>query len=133
MDDNTLILTIKVLITEAHTVEGHDKSVVMIHFSGSAYGDFFNGEVIGPGTDTQKYSKDSLGQKEQHLSARYMLSGTDYMGEKCKIFIENTMDNDSGWHPVIVTDSEVLSEWEHLSLSATVDGIDGGVLVRIYK
>ncbi len=62
-----------------------------------------------------------------------MLSGVDAQGQNCKIFIENSLNDESGWHPVIVTDSKYLSGWEKKPLIATVDGIEGGVLVRIYS
>ena len=34
---------------------------------------------------------------------------------------------------MIVTDSKALAEWEEMDLIATVDGIEGGVMVRIYE
>ena len=34
---------------------------------------------------------------------------------------------------MLVTDSKVLAEWEHLPLTASVDGTESGVVVRIYS
>lgn len=124
-----LLLTIKVSCLQGMEVQGQDCKIVMVPFTGKAYGDYFNGEIIGTGVDTQRYT----GNGGASLSARYMLSGADAQGQNCKIFIENSLHDESGWHPVIVTDSKYLSDWEKKTLVATVDGIEGGVLVQIYS
>ena len=67
------------------------------------------------------------------LSARYMLEGTDAAGNACRIFIENQGSWQEGFTPRIVTDSSLLKELETAELTATVDGIPGGVLVRIFR
>ena len=127
--ERELLLTIDVMCQEPYEVQGQELKVVMIPFTGRAYGEYFNGEIIGTGVDTQKFRKGESGQ----LSARYMLKGKDSAGQDCRIFIENSLKDEEGWHPVIVTDSPLLSEWEQLQLIASVDGKEGGVLVRIYR
>lgn len=123
-----LLFAIHVLCTDAWEVEGKKIKVVMVPFIGQAEGKYFNGKIIGSGCDTQKYPKDGQGT----LSARYMLEGTDISGEKCRVFIENSIHDESGWHPFLVTDSKALSFFEDLPLRADVTGAPGGVLVQIY-
>lgn len=124
-----LMLSIDVECHESIGVKGQATEIVMIPFSGRAYGEYFNGEIIGTGVDTQKFDVKS---GEGILSARYMLQGTDREGNACRIFIENSRHDEEGWHPMIVTDSKCLREWERMNMIATVDGTEKGVLVRIY-
>lgn len=125
-----LMLSIDIQCHESIGVKGQDTEIVMIPFSGRAFGEYFNGEIIGTGVDTQKFDIES---GEGILSARYMLQGTDKDGNACRIFIENSQHDEQGWHPMIVTDSKCLSEWEHLQMTATVDSTESGVLVQIYR
>ena len=124
-----LLLEIRVTLLESQRVNGAARDIVMIPFTGTAGGPWFTGTVIGPGVDTQKIGKDG----KAALSARYMLEGTDKSGQNCRIFIENEGGFDTGFHPLIVTDSALLSAWETAALSATVEGAPGGVLVRIFR
>lgn len=123
-----LLLTIDVKCLDGVTVEGHSQTVVLVPFTGKAKGDFFNGEIISSAVDTQRYKKDGTNS----LSARYMIEGVDFEGKKCKIFVENNVSGES-WKPSIVTDSEVLKDWESSNLRSTVEGVDGGVIVKIFK
>lgn len=123
-----LLLTIDVKCLDGVTVEGHSQTVVLVPFTGKAKGDFFNGEIVGSAVDTQRYKKDGTNS----LSARYMIEGFDFKGKKCKIFVENNVSGES-WKPSIVTDSEVLKDWESSNLRSTVEGVDGGVIVKIFK
>ena len=125
--DRISLLQINVTCLPVQEVKGHTLDIVMVPFTGEAHGSGFNGHVIGTGVDTQKYDKNGRGV----LSARYMLEGHDAAGQKCRIFIEN--EGTGEWHPRIVTDSELLADWETAVLSATVDPAEGGVTVRIYK
>ena len=133
-----LILQIDVRCHSAVDVDGHTKKIVMLAFDGDAGGRYFTGKVIGTGVDTQTYPKDENGayiEGKLSLSARYMLEGRDYTGKFCRIFIENNV-NGSGWIPSIVTDSDVLAEWESAKLRSTVEPVEevgGGVTVKIYK
>ena len=62
-----------------------------------------------------------------------MLEGQDAAGNACRIFIENQGGWENGFTPRIVTDSPLLKDWETADLGATVEGIPGGVLVRIFR
>ena len=124
-----LLLEIQVKILDSQRVNGAARDIVMIPFTGVAGGPWFTGHVIGPGVDTQKIGKDG----KAFLSARYMLEGTDKSGQSCRIFIENQGSFDSGFKPLIVTDSALLSDWERANLYATVEGAPGGVLVRVFR
>ncbi len=124
-----LLLEIQVRILESIRVKGAARDIVMIPFTGTADGPWFTGKVIGPGVDTQRISKDG----KAALSARYMLEGTDKSGRPCRIFIENQGSFDTGFTPLIVTDSALLSDWETAKLRATVESAPGGVPVRIFR
>ena len=126
---NDPVLTIYVKCEEAYGVKGKHLDIVMIPFTGSAKGPYFNGTILGTGVDTQKIPKG----ERAFLSARYMLDGEDYTGQKCRIFIENQGDDMSCCRPAIVTDSEALAELEEASLKAVVEPAEGGVTVNIYK
>ena len=84
--------------------------------------------MTGTGVDTQTIENGGI-----TLSARYMMEGKDAEGNPCRIFVENQGNGESGFHPMIVTDSALLREWETAELSATVEGAPGGVTVRIYR
>ena len=122
-----MLMEIRVECFEPLCVEGKTKKIVMIPFGGEASGEYFTGKVIGPGVDTQKIT-----DGKTMLSARYMLEGKDSAGNHCKVFVENQGGWDTGFKPMIVTDSPVLQEWEEKDLYATADGIPGGVLIRIF-
>ena len=102
--------------------------IVMIPFTGEASGPYFSGSVVGTGIDTQKISREHAAR----LSARYMLEGRDTQGNACRIFIENQGSFAEGFVPMLVTDSPLLRPWETAALTATVEGIPGGVIVKIF-
>lgn len=122
------ILIIHVECGEAYSVTGHKMDIVMIPFTGKATGIFFTGRTIGTGIDTQKISKGG----DAFLSARYMLEGEDYAGNRCRIFIENQGNSETGYKPLLVTDSPVLSAWEDEELKAVIEPAKGGVTIKIY-
>ncbi len=124
-----LILTIHVLCTGAETVKGQRETITMVPFTGRSEGPFFFGETIGPGVDTQRIGTDGT----VRLSARYMLEGRDSGGNPCRLFIENQNGADGVLRPRIVTDSPLLAAWEDASLRSEVDGVPGGVTVRIWR
>ena len=103
--------------------------VVMLPFTGCAEGDFFTGEIIGTGVDTQRIEKDRL----VSLSARYMLEGRDYTGKECRIFIENNGNSLDNCIPTLVTDSEALAAWQQAELVSKVTPTEKGVTVRIFE
>ena len=122
------LLEIHVICHEAIAVKGGKKDIVMVPFSGEAAGSGFSGKVVGTGVDTQ-----TIVNGKVTLSARYMLEGRDAEGNPCRIYIENQGNGETGLHPVIVTDSPLLREWEESGLFSTVEGAPGGVTVRIFR
>ena len=125
---NELLLEIHVTCREAVSIEGGSRKIVMVPFDGQAEGPLFTGRIVGTGVDTQTIENGGI-----TLSARYMMEGKDAEGNPCRIFVENQGNGKSGFHPMIVTDSVLLREWETAELSATVEGAPGGVTVRIYR
>ena len=124
-----LLMEIKVKCNDPVSVTGSTKQIVMIPFTAEASGPYFCGHVIGPGVDTQTVGKDGRAV----LSARYMLEGTDSAGNACRIFVENQGTWETGFTPSVVTDSTLLADWETSALSATVEGIPDGVMIRILR
>ena len=124
-----LLLEIKVAIEEPLKVAGSEKTIVMIPFTAEASGPSFTGRVIGPGVDTQTIGQDG----KAFLSARYMLEGTDAVGNSCRIFIQNQGNFETGLVPTVVTDSPLLMDWETAPLYSTGEGIPGGVMIRIFR
>lgn len=124
-----LLLTIHVTLTGSCTVNNGTNGVVMLPFIGSAEGDFFTGEILGTGVDTQRIENDQL----ISLSARYMLEGKDYTGKECKIFIENNGSSLDNCVPTLVTDSQALADWQQADLVSKVTPTEKGVTVRIYE
>lgn len=123
-----LLLTVHVTIIDSCVVNNGINGVVMIPFTGYAESDFFTGKIVGTGVDTQKIEGNQL----VSLSARYMLSGKDYAGKECKIFIENNGSSLENCVPTIVTDSEALAYWQQADLVSRVTPIEEGVLVQIF-
>lgn len=128
------IMRIDVSITGVEKVEGKNNDALMIFFTGNATGEFFTGEVIPGGIDTQVKKAGS----PRSLSARYMLKGKDYTGMDCRIFIENNgiideNEKDILTTPMIITDSENLSWLESASLEGKVCPSEEGVKVYIYS
>ena len=124
-----LLMEIRVRILEPVSVKGGKTDIVMITFTGEASGPYFTGRTASTGVDTQKIDKTGRAV----LSARYMLEGKDAGGNACRVFIENYGSWDTGFTPMIVTDSPLLASWEDAELYATVDGIPEGVKIGIYR
>lgn len=121
------ILTIRVECGEASCVTGHKMDIVMIPFTAVASGRFFTGKTVGTGVDTQKIAKG----EEAFLSARYMLEGEDFAGNKCRVFIENQGNFRDGFKPILVTDSPVLKDWECAEFLSEIEPVAGGVIIKI--
>lgn len=72
-----------------------------------------------------------------NLSARYMLEGEDFEGNKCRMFIENNGSNNEAGEmvtrPVIVTDSPALSWMEEAELVGSLSFEEGLVVIHICK
>ena len=124
-----LLMEIRIRCDEPVSVKGTEKQIVMIPFTGVASGPYFNGRVVGTGVDTQTIGKDG----KAFLSARYMLEGDDAAGNPCRIFVENPGSWETGFTPKVVTDSPLLAGWETAALTAAVERIPEGVLIRVFR
>lgn len=101
----------------------------MVSFNGSVMGKYFNGQVLGSGTDTQFAYKDG----RVLLSARYLLQGTDIDGQSCRVFIENNGSFEDGFTPRLVTDIKALSEFEDTPLYAEIISTQNELTVAVFK
>ncbi|MBQ8092722.1 MAG: DUF3237 family protein [Clostridia bacterium] len=111
--------------------------VLMIPFKGSVDSRLFRGIVEPCGVDTQIVNAANV----RHMSARYMLTGTDSAGNACHIYIEN-----NGWFddlhksmpfhtvPTFITDSPVLAPYLHRNqfVGEGADETDG-LHIRFYE
>lgn len=127
------ILKIAVTVNGAEEVKGKTGEAVMIRFGGTCDTEFFHGKILAGGVDTQQERYPD----PRAMSARYMLEGTDYAGQTCRIFIENlgTPVPDAGdlvTRPAIFTDSEALSWLETAHLSGLLTPMEGGLYVHIF-
>jgi len=122
-----LIVTVNVTTYDAQMLEGRNSRVVMIPFSCTAEGNYFSGKSVADGIDTQITTTDGFS-----LSARYMLEGTDRSGKSCRLFIENNGTSLDNCVPKIYTDSEELAFLENAKLTADVECVENGVVVKIY-
>jgi len=117
-------------------LKGPAGEIVMIPFGGMVKGDLFNGRVLPGGVDTQVVDQNGV----RHMSARYMLEGTDNSGEQCRIYIDN-----NGWFsgemampfrtiPTFFTDSKVLAPYLHSNKFRTEGHAhQGGVIIKVYE
>lgn len=125
----TEIITLLITIVGMSSVNGGGKSVNMLQFTGHAESEYFVGDVLPGGVDTQMRENGKGG-----LSARYILEGTDSTGAKCKIFIENNgKDGEEYTKPTIVTDSKALSFLNTCTLKGKLDMSNGKLTIRIYR
>ena len=127
------ILRVYVKIEESFGVNGQKVNVNMLHFSGHAESKYFKGVILPHGIDLQR---GEVGQP-MNLSARYILEGEDYKGNKCCLFIENNgSNNDAGemiTKPIIVTDSKALAWMEDAELTGNLSFEEGLVVIHICK
>lgn len=129
MDNLETILILDINCKEIYEVKAEDKTIIQILFDGNASGDYFTGEVLPGGVDTQKGNpKDGTGR----LSARYILDGKDYTGEKCRIYVENEADfGSSVTFPSIVTDSKALKWLNKATLTGELINDEKGLRIII--
>ena len=105
------VLKLYIHVNGCEKVESECATVQMISFDGRCDGDYFRGEILPGGVDTQIYYKD----QPSKLSARYLVQGIDHTGRGCRIFIENNGIMYAGetiTRPVIYTDSIALKWME---------------------
>ncbi len=101
------ILALIIIIGSTFQVSNDETLVRMINFTGTAESEYFQGEVLPGGVDTQTQYPDGF----VNLSARYMLKGVDANGQECLIYVNNeiTRETPPGFTtPKIVTDSPLL-------------------------
>ncbi|WP_340030323.1 DUF3237 domain-containing protein [Paenibacillus sp. FSL K6-1122] len=132
------LFTVHVNIEKSFDLQNsEDDSVVMITFTGSVTGKYFEGIVLGGGVDTQIIGKNG----DPHtLSARYMLQGTDNTGHSCKIYIENNGNIDKTLKtslfrtsPKMITDSKALSFLNRETLIGEGHPTESGIDIKIYR
>ena len=133
------IMEICVQTDPAHTamLAGEIGTVRMIPFKGTVRGSIFNGIVEPCGVDTQITNQNEV----RHMSARYMLTGRDNVGQECHIYVEN-----NGWFtdgarpvpfrtvPTFITDSEALTPYLHRNRFVG-EGMrdESGLWIRFYE
>ena len=118
-------------------LRGENGEVLMIPFAGSASGEIFNGIVEPCGVDTQRVNAAGV----RHMSARYMLTGTDADGNACHIYVEN-----DGWFdggdvttpfrtvPAFMTDSARLAPYLHQNrFVGEGETLSDGLHIRFYE
>lgn len=117
-------------------LQGEHGAVTMIPFGGRVDCDLFSGIVEPCGVDTQVTNQAGV----RHMSARYMLTGTDCDGQACHIYVEN-----NGWFtdgaqprpfktvPTFFTDSKRLAPLLHRTCFIG-EGLrdDSGLWIRFY-
>lgn len=118
--NNKVVISVHVTDKELYSVDGNTCHVDMQYFTGEVSGEYFTGSTVGDGTAVIKDYKDG----EKQLCARYILSGTDAVGKKCSIFIEdNGIEDEAGnmmTVPTVITDSDALSWLETADLQGGV-------------
>lgn len=109
----------------------------MISFKGHETGNYFKGEILDGGVDTQIIGR--FGDRHT-LSARYMLEGKDYTGELCKIYIENNGNVNNKLinalfrsYPKVITNSKALAFLNDDVLVAEGLPTASGLDIKIYK
>ena len=134
-----LILELLIQTDPAKTVELESEvgKVRMIPFSGKAEGTLFHGIIEPCGVDTQITNAADV----RHMSARYMLTGEDYTGAHCHIYVQNEGWFTDGarpkpWHsvPAFLTDSKALAPILHRRNFIGEGLRDGeGLHIRFYE
>ena len=118
------VLTIHVTLHQTVEMPGGDHTIRMILFDGHCDSDYFKGNILDGGVDTQVISEDGTGT----LSARYILEGIDSEGNNGKM----TPGEPTVTTPVIYTSSKALKWLETAVLTGTVLPADNGVLISIF-
>ncbi len=126
------ILTLLIIIGSTFQVKNDDNMLVrMINFTGTAQSEYFQGEVLPGGVDTQTQYPDGF----TNLSARYMLKGVDADGRECLIYVNNeiTRDTPQGFTtPKIVTDSPLIDSLTDGELLGKIGFENGNLKIQIF-
>lgn len=117
-------------------MKGATGAVTMIPFKGTVTGELFNGIVEPCGVDTQVQNAAGV----RHMSARYMLTGTDKDGQEAHIYVENNgwFQGDAGVPfrtvPTFFTDSPGLAPYLHCNqFIGEGQGDEDGLHIRFYE
>ncbi len=118
-------------------IETNSESVVMIPFGGTVEGSLFRGNVMPGGVDTQVVNAVGV----RHMSARYMLEGTDNSGKLCHIYVENNGYFEKGSQqsifltvPTFITDSQDLAPYLHTrKFRGEGHPAEGGVTIKFFE
>ncbi|MBN2240542.1 MAG: DUF3237 domain-containing protein [Dehalococcoidales bacterium] len=136
--NDKLILEIFVDIdpTQVSQLNSPAGEVVMIPFSGTVTGKLFQGRILPGGVDVQTVDLNGV----RHMSARYMLEGTDNAGQPCRIYVDN-----NGWFtgemvmpfktiPAFRTDSKSLADYLHRNKFRAEGHLrEGGVTIKVFE
>ncbi len=127
------ILTLIIIIGSTFQVQnGDDMLVRMINFTGTAQSEYFQGEVLPGGVDTQTQYPDGF----VNLSARYMLKGVDADGKECLVYVNNeiTRETPPGFTtPKIVTDSPLLDSLTSGEMLGKIGFENGNLKIQIFS
>ena len=136
--ENTILdLLVQTNPTKIVSLESEVGTARMIPFSGTVSGPLFQGIIEPGGVDTQITNAADV----RHMSARYMLTGTDHTGSPCHIHVQNEAWFTDGarprpWHsvPTFIADSKALAPFLHCSYFIG-EGIrdDEELHIRFYK
>ncbi|MBP1919625.1 DUF3237 family protein [Youngiibacter multivorans] len=135
-DKLILEISIDLIPDDRLQVETSSGTIFMKPFTGVASGEIFKGIILPGGVDTQLVDVNSI----KHMSARYMLEGIDYLGAKCRIFIENNgffhTDAPKPFKtiPTFYTDSKALAPYLHCN-KFRAEGQRGssGLVIKIFE
>ena len=122
-------MTLHIQLRDIVEVSSNTVKMLQISFTGTAEGDFFQGEILPGAVDTQTVYQDGTGK----LSARYTLRGKDAEGKPCMVYIENEAALGSEeTKPSVVTDSPALSFLMETDLIGRIRVTDEEVTIRIF-
>ncbi len=128
------LFKIDVVLDDINEVKSGHTGICMILFHGRMDADFFHGEILPGGVDTQiEYEG---GRKT--LSAKYIIKGVDSNGNECSIFVENTgtveEHNEIVTRPKFITDSSLLKWLEEDRYVGKIFGkSEKEIEIRIYS
>lgn len=127
------IIRLMIDITGSQALQGKNAKAELIFFEGTTETKWFRGDVLPGGVDTQM---ENIGATRT-LSARYMLEGTDDVGKKCRLLIENngTIQRNGfcKTSPKIKTDSDSLSWLEEVELYGELEFLKEHIMIHIFS
>ncbi|MBR1640992.1 MAG: DUF3237 family protein [Butyrivibrio sp.] len=134
MVENNYLFQIDVTLDEINEVRSGHAYACMILFHGRLDSDFFHGEILPGGVDTQIGCDGEI----RTLSARYIIKGIDASGNNCSIFVDNSGsvngDNEIITKPRFITDSPLLKWMEKDEYIGKIYGkSEKEIEIRIYR